>query len=167
MTDEIAQTAHPYLRPTARALVINAEERVLLFLVEDADVFDPADPPEKVRSPQWWIMPGGGVEEGETFEDAARREVFEETGIEAVVGPCVFEVDQLLVVHGREIVFQERFFAVKVERPDVVVDGNNEAELSTYRAHRWWSVEELEQTDETVFPVGFAEVMRKVVGGAQ
>ncbi len=37
-----------------------------------------------------WVMPGGQVEYGETLEEAARREAFEETGIE-------IEIDEL---HG-------------------------------------------------------------------
>lgn len=30
---------------------------------------------------QWWQMPQGGIDEGEVAEDAARRELWEETGV--------------------------------------------------------------------------------------
>src|SRR5579884_1594159 len=50
--------------------VIFDEERVLLAHRRDID---------------WWNLPGGGMELGETVEEAIRREVLEETGLDVAV----------------------------------------------------------------------------------
>jgi putative (di)nucleoside polyphosphate hydrolase len=33
---------------------------------------------------KWWQMPQGGLDEGEELEEAARRELFEETGVRSI-----------------------------------------------------------------------------------
>ena len=41
----------------------------------------------------FWTPPGGGVEFGESLEDALRREVEEETGVDVEVGPMRYVLD--------------------------------------------------------------------------
>lgn len=36
-----------------------------------------------------WTLPGGGIEPGEDPKDTAKREIFEETGLEATVGKLI------------------------------------------------------------------------------
>ena len=66
--DAIASAA--LLRVSAPVLLVDEDERVLLFRYEDRNRF-------------LWCPVGGGVEAGESIEDAARREIVEVTGFRA------------------------------------------------------------------------------------
>ncbi len=50
----------PILRPTARALIIDSDDRVLLLHSYDA----------RLDEPDIWFTPGGGLEDGEDYEQA-------------------------------------------------------------------------------------------------
>lgn len=41
----------------------------------------------------YYVFPGGGIENGETPKDGAKREALEELGVEVKVNDCIAEVD--------------------------------------------------------------------------
>ncbi|WP_281191764.1 NUDIX hydrolase [Nonomuraea maritima] len=151
-------TRIPLRRFTARVLPINEENRVLLL-----NGFDPAVPDRP-----FWFTIGGGLEDGETLQEAAARELYEEVGIrvgvDAFTGP---HASRLTSFNWAEydITQDESYFAVRVDGADAVsFDHMEQVEKDTTLAHRWWSADELDATSETVHPENLADLLRKVVG---
>lgn len=52
---------------------------------------------------RYWLLPGGGLEEGETLHDAVKRELMEETGLAIEVGRLII-VCEVIEPAGRHIV---------------------------------------------------------------
>src|SRR5262249_31425140 len=93
-------------RPAARLLLLDQFGCVLLFkFVHKTGV---------LAGRTYWVTPGGGLEEGETFEVAALRELREETGPHAEqvgtsIGSRSFD---LRLPDGEMVRAEEQFFAV-------------------------------------------------------
>jgi 8-oxo-dGTP diphosphatase len=73
----------PRDRETLDAASAKAQFRIGVFgvIIEDGKVLL-----GRRRDIDWWNLPGGGMELGETVDEALRREVLEETGVEVRVG---------------------------------------------------------------------------------
>ena len=137
------------LRPAARLIVLDGEGRALMFRY---DV--PGRPP-------FWVTAGGEVDPGETFEDAARRELLEETGIVADPGPQIARMTpEFITVEGEPVQADERFFLVRVADTAVSTAGHTALEQQVMTQHRWFTLDELENWHEAVFPVELAAMIR-------
>jgi TDG/mug DNA glycosylase family protein len=138
----------PVPRAAVRALVVDASERVLLLRFEN-----PAS------REAWWATPGGGVEAGESEELALRRELREECGLEVVdPGPVVWVRDHVFPWEGRLLAQSERFHLIRVDRPAVSPTVDLAAE--GVHGHRWWTLAELEATEERLAPAALAGALR-------
>lgn len=111
----------------------------------------------------WWCAPGGGLEDGETHEDAARREVVEETGFELEeLGAWIWSREHVFRFEGRLYPQVERYFVARVPafepRPGVLAA----AEAGVFRGLRWWSIEELEASAEEFAPADLPALVRRL-----
>lgn len=143
----------PILRPTARLLVVDPPGRVLLFSSRDPE------------GRTWWFTPGGGVHKGETLTQAAVRELAEETGYECAesdLGPVVATCAGLWQtdwVDGKRYFAADSFFLVRVAPAMVSTEGQEDLERSMITGHRWWTIDELRQARDEVFPIGIGDLV--------
>jgi 8-oxo-dGTP pyrophosphatase MutT (NUDIX family) len=130
---------NPYsLRPAVRGLVIDTDERVLLVRL----VF-----PHGV----WWVLPGGGITDGETDIDALHRELAEEIGITSPhIGPLVWNRTHVFdVVDSDGVQWQgqrESVYLVRTE-PFAPAPHMSPEELTAENIGeiRWWTMSEIQQ----------------------
>lgn len=147
------------LRDVARALVFDPAGRLLLIAYESVRPIDPAQPDART----FWFMPGGGLEPGETHEQACRRELSEEIGVaDAEIGPLVATCDGPFHLFRTPRYARERYFRVRL--PDDRVDTSRlaETEDNPVLGVRWWSMDELAATAERIEPAGLADLARRV-----
>ncbi len=85
-----------------------------------------------------WAIPGGRVEIGETLQEAAEREIFEETGIQIRAGEPVFTFD----VIDRDCTAKIRFHYVIVDLAADYVSGDPKAGDDAAEA-RWVTAQEI------------------------
>lgn len=140
-------------RPSSRLLVLDDKRRLLLFRFEHAE--------GALAGTSFWATPGGGVEAGESFEEAGRRELLEEVGLDrSDIGIQVARrIASFRLPSGKMVESDERYFAVQAGRQQVSRENWTTLERKVMVAHRWWSHSDLLATNDQVWPENLPDML--------
>ncbi|MDR6579772.1 NUDIX domain-containing protein [Pseudomonas extremaustralis] len=136
----------PRKRLAARLLVISPSNRLLLFKIQYQA--------GALAGMSYWATPGGKLKDEESFEAAAVRELYEETGIEVPsAGRCIAHREFMWQMpDGKHVLAVENFYAVRAGAEQCSCAQWSDREREVVREMRWWSSQELAACREEVFP---------------
>jgi len=147
-------------RDAVRVVLTDGGGRVLLFHMRTPD-----ETPDG-----WWELPGGGLGPGESYLEAAIREIREETGLlldPAHVSPPSWRRDSTWVSRGKrrlqhEVVVHARITA---DQPPIIDGGRTPQEVEDFVTFRWWQVPEITGSRHRFYPGRLPELLPTFLAG--
>jgi ADP-ribose pyrophosphatase YjhB (NUDIX family) len=137
-------------RRVARIVLLDAEDSVLMVRY-DASL---------AEGVPFWVPPGGALEGGESHRDAGHRELLEETGLNEEIGRQLWERSFSFDLGGRRVHQEERYFLARTAGSAPSVSNTSPEDI---KEHRWWTLADLMQTEETIYPEKFSADLKRVL----
>lgn len=132
------------IQPDQRRRKQRSGARVIVHCGDQVLYLHDCDP--GIAGPGWWVLPGGGIDDGEQPLQAAARELYEETGIRVSPEELLGPVAHRLVTHGysdRVLVQDELFYRLPVAAPiEVEAAGLTPGEQLRMGEWGWFDAEE-------------------------
>ncbi len=136
-------------RDAVRVVVLDPDDRTLLFRVADVDGV----------VPDWWETPGGGLQPGEDHARAAVRELSEEVGHRDVAVHDLGHVaERDSTLFGARLHRVEATWAARVPDDTVSTAGWTASEHLDHRDWAWFTRDDLLALDAVTHPVDVVEV---------
>ncbi|MBV4467383.1 NUDIX domain-containing protein [Pseudomonas sp. SWRI79] len=136
----------PRRRSASRILLVSPSHRLLLFKIHYKA--------GALAGMSYWATPGGGLRGDESFEAAAVRELYEETGLDVQSVGCSITRKEFLwqMPDGEHVLAVENYYVVNAGAEYCSTTGWSSQERDAVCEIRWWSESELMSSTEEILP---------------
>ena len=141
-------------RNAVKAILLTPDKRVLLIQWQ-----------EPKTGIGFWSPPGGGIESNETDKECLFREVYEETGLKDFSDFMHIWNRHVEFTWNEDLIIQdEKYFLIYISLFEPTMKNNPErSEADSFIGFNWWSIEDIEKSDELFLPVNIEQHLKKII----
>lgn len=141
-------------RSAVRAVILSPDDEILLARMQYSNT-EPL-----------WLTPGGGLEGDEDPVPALRRELNEEIFVsDWDIGPLIWTREHRLTFNKRDICVDEVFYLIRSAKFDPPKAMPDENENQHFHGYRWWSIADINASDETFVPLELGKYLPALIEG--
>ncbi len=150
-------------RDAVRFVIRDSDDRILLFHTQE------------ITAPElgsWWELPGGGMDEGESYVETTLRELREETGIRVLakqVGRPIWRRTAAFRHRHLRHVQHELIVEVQLGTRGAAIDdaGQLDYEKEDYFEFRWWPIADIVDSDAVFYPRNLPALLPRFLAGEE
>jgi 8-oxo-dGTP pyrophosphatase MutT (NUDIX family) len=150
------------IRNSVKIILLNEKNDILLICADDPKTTTP----DGKYHGKFWFPVGGEIEEGESIEEAAIRELHEETGIteeEVKLGPIVWYGEFDYILKGVLTRQKETFIIAKTKKNNVSFTKLDHWEKNVLLKLEWFSLEKIKNCNEIIYPVPLTQYLPDII----
>lgn len=140
------------IRRATRALILDRTGHVLLVRFE-------------FPTASIWALPGGGLDDGETTEEALRRELREELGLtDFEIGPHIWNREHIIPMSTGHDGQRDQIHLVQLDRfePEPEI-GWERMRAESVHELRWWAIDDIANSDLLFAPRALHRLLTQLV----
>ena len=152
------------IRESVKVILLNSHNELLLLCADDPTTTTV----DGKYHGRFWFPIGGKIEENESLEEAAFREIYEETGIkkeDVALGPVVWYGEFDLALSDVTTRLKQKFIVAKTEQQKVTLDNLTSGESAIIKEMEWFSLDKIQNCKDIIYPVVLSEYLPQILKG--
>ncbi len=115
-----------------------------------------------------WCTIGGGMDKGESLDEAVKRETWEEVGLtdqDVTWSKAVWHGEHVIERYGIDMLHRETFVVGYARNAVINSGGLTAEEKEVVKEFKWWTLAELDSTEEFIVPPSMIEHIKPILRG--